>query len=1431
MEQVDIFAKYNIGATPVDPVSSPDGGLEPGVTPSPRLSGWDQVKDILAAPLRGAEGLVQSTYGLIDWATGDALLPDYKRRFFGESQTLVGGLLEGITQFAIGWGTTGLALKAIGAAGKLGAFGKAAGALDELAGAGFVQGAGVRGVAQTIGASTAKGALVDFWAFSGTEGRMTDVLAQYDTLREAPVVGALIDFLETEEDDTELEGRLKNVLEGAGIGLGVDALVAASKALRASARGSGDIASAAREVDEAVLKVREREKLARVKELEPELQKNGGVLEYDDEVIAQGYSAYREALLEGRMEPQARPTEIDTGTPDVGPDGTPLEVPKEVPSDKPPRIETDINGSKTKVSASLGEQVDAALKEASIVENLKAERKAKTPGPVTTWIEKEFAELRDAMTARMGDFVLSGAKTTRPGYVGAVLEKARGDIEEVANRILDRAVASDDIRYVASLVAENVDNFIDNLKRTAPDTVKDPTAMRDYLTGVRSEMMELNDLYATGDARVATDLIIEEMTKGNDEFLRIAEKQDAVRFIGISRMKKALSLAGNVLEELRTDGLPGSITEEFQAVLEQGRDLLALSDDSGFLRGFLLQARKQSSLDVRMYGIEALRRAQQGRIAKVASNAAMDRARLEQVASLAAGIDLSDERAVQKFIFGLQKSDNARKFDTFKTWYRNNLLTSPATHVLNLTSTWARTHIGSFERYIGAKVGQLVASTPDGKQAAKIAGEVAIREFQMFYTSLKDGLKAGKDAWKNNGRGALLDTPVSKMDETGRSRLDVMEVRDITNLIETGKWKDPRAWLQNWKNGALNVIMPIQSVPGRFMGSVDEAFKTITYDAAFKSEAFGAARRRGLNHEEAAKEAERLFAKSKIDGAHMVSDKAYTAKARQMAEAQLKEELGDELADKTEAEIRLLVQNKTLEIYAEINPRAKVILEADKIKQLEAEGKAPKGSYDDFLSSEVYQEEDYVFSLAREAQRRSLEVTYQRDVPNKGFGKVVNSLQAVTQEDTVLGATMSVLFPFIKTPYNVVSYSLDVATAPFRFGARSAQGLTSRVGLTKVTSAQNNLRKVIDAGLTSSDPTKQAQALEAVGRLGFGLLLATSGYIAAKSGVITGMRPVEPGEAAIWDSEGIQEYSIRVGDRYVSYARAEPLATLVGIMADLANTKNMTREEEMGIAAALATTVASNITEKTFLTSLSTFMDAAIQGDERAMSRMVNTIISPVFANPGTAAINRALFDEGTAREMRTLADAINGKLPGAAETVDPRRNILGEVIKRGEGAYAKGLSGFALVNPLYVSARKNDPVMNELLKLGRVPSLPSPRLQQVVDLRQFPSTSGKTSAFDQRNELISTLKIGGKTLRESLVELFASEQYRRYAGEPTWGEIEDPRYTMVSWVLESYREYANSVIIQENPYVLDKLKTAGLLQQAVFTRDMPARQANILFN
>ena len=80
----------------------------------------------------------------------------------------------------------------------------------------YLKGAGLTGSASKIAArGLAAGAVSDLTGFDPNEGRLSDMLIEFDS---DILNNAVTQYLATDEDDTEWEGRMKNVLEGMVLG-------------------------------------------------------------------------------------------------------------------------------------------------------------------------------------------------------------------------------------------------------------------------------------------------------------------------------------------------------------------------------------------------------------------------------------------------------------------------------------------------------------------------------------------------------------------------------------------------------------------------------------------------------------------------------------------------------------------------------------------------------------------------------------------------------------------------------------------------------------------------------------------------------------------------------------------------------------------------------------------------------------------------------------------------------------------------------------------------------------------------------------------------------------------------------------------------------------------------------------------------------------
>lgn len=243
----------------------------PPTAPAPEADGMsvgDRIKDIGNGIVGGVGAAVEETSQTVEWAAGQAvsaltggkdfyrttgddgwewltveeakarddLHPFHRKRLFGDGGhvdlpnadqpvTMAGGLARGVSQFMTGYALLGRQIKVGGA----------------------------------VTSAMAGGAVTDFVAFDEHEDRFSDFLRDTAGL-EDPVTA----FLQADPNDTVAEGKLKNALEGIGLGVAAEGLIRLAKSFR-TAKGVQ-----LKEGDGAAAKVMNDE-VAKIVEEEPEL--------------------------------------------------------------------------------------------------------------------------------------------------------------------------------------------------------------------------------------------------------------------------------------------------------------------------------------------------------------------------------------------------------------------------------------------------------------------------------------------------------------------------------------------------------------------------------------------------------------------------------------------------------------------------------------------------------------------------------------------------------------------------------------------------------------------------------------------------------------------------------------------------------------------------------------------------------------------------------------------------------------------------------------------------------------------------------------------------------------------------------------------------------------------------------------------------------
>lgn len=350
-------------------------------------------------------------------------------------------------------------------------------------------------------------------------------------------------------------------------------------------------------------------------------------------------------------------------------------------------------------------------------------------------------------------------------------------------------------------------------------------------------------------------------------------------------------------------------------------------------------------------------------------------------------------------------------------------------------------------------------------------------------------------------------------------------------------------------------------------------------------------------------------------------------------------------------------------------------------------------------------------------EKTQLETTFQQPL-----GKYTKELMRF--RNNIPG--LKYIIPFLKTPTNIVKES--VAMSPLGFletGIRAAKG--------------ENISRPLAKNLIGS---------------------AIATWTASKvlEGDITGAAPKNEAERDTFYRSGKQAYSIRVGDNWYSYRRIEPLATMMGLVADGIN-EYKSEEDLIQTGQNVAALIGRNLNDKTFMSGLSNVINA-ISDPERYGQNWLAQGVSGLVPFSGLQSYVAQLNDS-VIRNPKGIKAKIESRTPFLSENVIPKRNVWGESIKR-EGSTLE-----RAVSPINRSSVKNDPTDAELINVGIDISFPSNKITIPKDVRDQIGIKDEDKQITLNNEEFDKfLYYSGQELKMTLDKLFSSPDYKNLSVE-----------------------------------------------------------------
>jgi hypothetical protein len=272
----------------------------------------------------------------------------------------------------------------------------------------------------------------------------------------------------------------------------------------------------------------------------------------------------------------------------------------------------------------------------------------------------------------------------------------------------------------------------------------------------------------------------------------------------------------------------------------------------------------------------------------------------------------------------------------------------------------------------------------------------------------------------------------------------------------------------------------------------------------------------------------------------------------------------------------------------------------------------------------------------------------------------------------------------------------------------------------------------------------------AIAEMVLGTGIAGVGMSMAFSGTLTGQGAPQPGEKNVARAAGWQPYSIKVGDTYYSLQRIQPLGTLLGMCADVAEvSQHMTDEEMDKVSKMVAVAFANAVTNQTFLAGITGVLNVMSDPDRYGKRFFQNYAASLVPATGLMGNIAEAM--DTSQREVYSVLDAVKARVPGLRQTLEPKRDVFGE-----EMGAPERLGG---VLPVVKKVEATDKARTEAARL-QVSVVPAPLS---VHLVAGSGKLGKVELTPQERDAYAN--IGGNIAHEIINDMVQS------AG---WDEVPD---------------------------------------------------------
>lgn len=286
------------------------------------------------------------------------------------------------------------------------------------------------------------------------------------------------------------------------------------------------------------------------------------------------------------------------------------------------------------------------------------------------------------------------------------------------------------------------------------------------------------------------------------------------------------------------------------------------------------------------------------------------------------------------------------------------------------------------------------------------------------------------------------------------------------------------------------------------------------------------------------------------------------------------------------------------------------------------------------------------------------------------FGKAIMNLRNIDSAANPL----TFILPFVRTPVNIARFAFE--RTPFAF----------MVSQWRADVAAGGARADLALARMSTGTMAMMTAMD----------LADKGHISGPG--FRGGHDTATNEAAT--RQGWMPYSVKIGDRWYSYNRADPFGMTLGFAASIAEAvkKGEVSQDEVDewqeVTAMSIAAVSQVVVSKTYLEGFAKFVEV-LSDPKRYSQKYIDDLFASFVPMTSLMSGVKNIVDP-VSREQNSPKDAVMARIAGLSENLPPRRDLWGKEITASSGFGA----GYDFVSPIVSKKIEPSTIDREMVRM-----------------------------------------------------------------------------------------------------------------------------------